>query len=115
MINQDACTFYGTAHNVYEDFRGIVLDEKEGGMLADALGDDGKGLILQNHGLLTVGKTVDEAAYLYTLMEGLCEIQLKVEAVAARGPAKILISDEAASFTCNLSGDSVCSCTEIIC
>src|SRR5256885_9539816 len=31
----------------------------------------------------TVGGTVDEAAYLYTLMERSCEIQLMVEAAAA--------------------------------
>ena len=63
MISQDACIFY-KSHGVYPDFNGIVLDESEGERLADCLGPNGKGLILRNHGLLTVGRTVDEAAYL---------------------------------------------------
>lgn len=56
-------------------------------------------MILRNHGLLTVGSTVDEAAYLYTLMERSCEIQLKVEAAAANGIEKVYAPDEAAKYT----------------
>lgn len=52
MINQDVTYFYGDAQAVYEDFGGVVLSEAEGKKLAAALGPKGKGLILQNHGLL---------------------------------------------------------------
>jgi hypothetical protein len=52
MINQDVTFFYGTAQAVYRDFGGVVLSEEEGKKLAAALGPKGKGLILQNHGLL---------------------------------------------------------------
>lgn len=56
-------------------------------------------MILQNHGLLTVGSTVDEACFLMTLMERACQYQLLAEAAAANGIPKILIPDESAKYT----------------
>jgi len=53
----------------------------------------------------TVGSTVDEAAYLYTLMERSCEIQLMVEAAAANGIPKVYIDDEAAEYTFRMASD----------
>ncbi|KAF9734274.1 hypothetical protein PMIN06_003046 [Paraphaeosphaeria minitans] len=105
MINQDVTYFYGDAQAVYRDFGGVVLSPEEGEKLAAALGPKGKGLILQNHGLLTVGGTVDEAAYLYTLMEKSCDVQLRVEAAAAAGLKKIIVDDEAAEYTFRMSSD----------
>ncbi|KAF2124621.1 arad-like aldolase/epimerase [Dothidotthia symphoricarpi CBS 119687] len=105
MVNQDVCYFYGEAQAVYGEFGGVVFSEEEGGRLARALGEKGKGLILRNHGLLTVGHTVDEAAYLYTLMERSCEIQLMVEAAAANGIPKVYVDDEAAEYTFRMGSD----------
>ena len=84
---------------------GVVLDEAEGKRLAASLGPKGKGLILRNHGLLTVGNTVDEACYLYTLMERSCEVQLLAEAAAANGVPKVYVPDEAAQFTFESASD----------
>ena len=39
-----------------------------------------KAAILRNHGLLTVGTTVDEAAWWYITMERTCHVQLMAEA-----------------------------------
>ena len=83
MINQDVCTFY-KSHAVYEDFGGVALEAEEGIHISKALGD-GKGVILQNHGLLTVGNTVDEAAYLFTLLEKSCQVQLAAQAALLPG------------------------------
>lgn len=105
MLNQDVCYFYGEAQAVYHEFGGMVFSEEEGLRLAASLGSKGKGLILRNHGLLTVGNTVDEAAYLYTLMERSCEIQLMVEAAAANGVPKVLVEDEAAEYTFRMASD----------
>ncbi|OAL04735.1 arad-like aldolase/epimerase [Phaeosphaeriaceae sp. SRC1lsM3a] len=105
MINQDVTYFYGDAQAVYHEFGGIVFSEEEGQRLAAALGPKGKGLILRNHGLLTVGETVDEAAYLYTLMERSCEIQLMVEAAAANGLPKVYVDEEAAAYTFKMASD----------
>jgi ribulose-5-phosphate 4-epimerase/fuculose-1-phosphate aldolase len=60
-LTQDSCAFYGS-HTVFEDFTGVVLDVSEGDRIAKALGDN-KAVILQNHGLLTVGESVDEACW----------------------------------------------------
>ena len=95
MINQDVCIFY-KCHTVYENFGGVVLEKEEGERLAKTLGNDNKAIILQNHGLLTVGETIDEAIYLFGLMERSCKIQLLVEQTNL--PKKI-ISDEEAHYT----------------
>lgn len=97
MLNQDVCMFY-KKHTVYESFGGVVLEDEEGERLAKALGDN-KAIILQNHGLLTVGETVDEAGYLFTLMEKCCEVQLLIESACRAGLEKKLIGDEEAYYT----------------
>ena len=105
MINQDVTYFYGDAQAVYRDFGGVVFTEEEGERLAAALGPKGKGMILRNHGLLTVGNTVDEACYLYTLMERSCQMQLLVEAAAANGVPKVYVPDAAARYTFEHASD----------
>jgi len=105
MLNQDVCYFYSDALAVYTEFGGVVFSAEEGARLAASLGPNGKGLILRNHGLLTVGTTVDEAAYLFTLLERSCEIQLMADAAAANGLKKILVPDEAAEYTFRMSSD----------
>lgn len=102
MLNQDVCIFYNK-HSVYENFGGVVLEKEEGIRLAKALGN-GKGIILQNHGLLTVGETVDEAAYLFTLMEKSCEIQMLADSVGSSYPKK-LIGHEEAAYTYHMTSD----------
>lgn len=77
-ITQDACAFYED-HVVYDDFTGVVLDDEAGAHIAAALGG-AKAAILQNHGLLTVGETVDAAAWWYITMERTCQAQLMAEA-----------------------------------
>ncbi|KAJ5452367.1 hypothetical protein N7445_000550 [Penicillium cf. griseofulvum] len=100
MLTQDACNFFGKV-GVYEDHGGIVLSADEGKAIAKALGKDNIACILQNHGLLTVGSTVDEAAILYSMLEHACQSQLLAEAAAANGLPKKIISDDAAKFTAN--------------
>lgn len=99
MLNQDVAVFYGNAQQVYREFGGVVFEEDESNALADSLGKEGKGLILRNHGLLTVGGTVDEAAYLFMLMEKSCQIQLAADAATASGRKKVYIDAEAAKYT----------------
>ena len=103
MLNQDVCKFY-RAHSVYASYGGVVLAEEEGRLIAGALGD-GKACLLMNHGLLTVGGTVDEAAYLFGLMERSCQVQLLAEAAAANGCKKVIISDEEAAYNFKVESD----------
>ncbi len=94
-LTQDACAFYED-HAVYDDFGGVVVELDEGARVAKALGRN-KAAILQNHGLLTVGQTVDEAAWWFITMERTCQVQLLAEAASAgRGEPLKLIRDESA-------------------
>lgn len=55
MVTQDARKFVGNAHAMYDLYGGVVFAEEEGANIACALGPRGKGCILENYGLLTVG------------------------------------------------------------
>ncbi|GAA4414898.1 class II aldolase/adducin family protein [Quisquiliibacterium transsilvanicum] len=102
-ITQDVCAFYND-HAVYDDFGGVVVELDEGARIAKSLGGR-KAVILQNHGLLTVGRTVDEAAWWYITMERSCQVQLHAEAAAARtGAGPKLIRKESAEQAASLVG-----------
>jgi len=58
-ISQHALRTYGML--TYHDYEGIALDLDERGRLGGDLGPTSKAMILRNHGLLSVGKTVSEA------------------------------------------------------
>lgn len=104
MINQDSCAFYNN-HSVYEDFGGVAIEAEEGKAIAAALGNNNNAAILQNHGLLTVGSTVDEAAHLFTLMERTCQAQLLADAAQNEGKRKKFIGEEEAKYTSNMETD----------
>lgn len=125
MMTQDALRFY-KSHAVYDNFGGVVLDREEGKRIARALGN-GKAVILQNHGLLTVccssfiffpmfswlsssatnfmtthqvGQSVDEAAFWFMSLDKTCMAQLLADAASAgSGNKKIIISDEEAAYS----------------
>lgn len=84
-ITQDACSFYGR-QSVFTDYNGVVLDDTEGKALATALGNN-RAAILQNHGILTVGSSVESAAWWFVTMERSCQAQLL--AMAAGEPRLI--------------------------
>ena len=77
-LTQDACAFYED-HSLFADYTGVVYDMSEGDRIAQALGNR-KAVIMQNHGNLTVGSTVDEAAWFYIAMDRSCQSQLMAEA-----------------------------------
>jgi ribulose-5-phosphate 4-epimerase/fuculose-1-phosphate aldolase len=77
-ITQDACAFYED-HAVFDDYTGVVYETSEGDRIAQALGRR-KAVILRNHGLLTVGRTVDEAVWWFITMDRSCQAQLLAEA-----------------------------------
>jgi len=83
-ITQDACAFFED-HSLFDDYTGVVLDLEEGKRIGDALGDN-KAVILRNHGLLTVGHSVDAAAWSFITMERTCQAQLLAEAAGTPVP-----------------------------
>jgi len=84
-ITQDACAFYED-HGLFSDFTGVVYETSEGERIAKALGPH-KAAILRNHGLITVGETVEEAAWWFITMDRSCQAQLLAEAAGV--PIKI--------------------------
>ncbi|WP_432178409.1 class II aldolase/adducin family protein [Streptomyces sp. NBC_00063] len=83
-LTQDACAFFED-HGLYEDFRGVVNDTEEGRRIGEALGPH-KAVILANHGLLTVGQSVAEAAWWFITMERSCQAQLLAMAAGTPYP-----------------------------
>ena len=100
-LTQDSCAFYGD-HALFDDFTGVVLDHEEGKRIAHALGGC-KAAILANHGLLTVGHSVDEAAWWFITMERTCQAQLLAEAAGKTVP----IDHENAELTAQQVGSKV--------
>lgn len=106
MLHQDICYLHD-AHAVYAAYGGIVFAEEEGRNIAKALGAKNKAAILMNHGLLSVGSTVDEAGFLFGLLDRSCAIQLQVEAACAGNPElkKKMVSDAEAAYVFKMASD----------
>lgn len=81
-ITQDACAFFED-HMFFDDTRVLITEESEGRHLANALGAR-KGAILRNHGLITVGRTIEEAAWWFISMERCCQAQFLAESVSPK-------------------------------
>jgi ribulose-5-phosphate 4-epimerase/fuculose-1-phosphate aldolase len=67
----------------YHQYQGVVLDSKEEKSLLEDLGQ-GEALILRNHGLLTVGKTIGEAFNWMHRLELTARSQLAAMATGAK-------------------------------
>lgn len=97
-LTQDSCMFFED-HTLFDDYTGVVNDVEEGKRLAHALGD-GKAAILRNHGLLTVGHSVDEATYWFVSMERTCQAELLARAAGE----PVAIADDVARHTAAMVG-----------
>ena len=89
-ISMTATQFYDDI--AYHDYEGasLYLDERE--RILDALGD-AKAMIMRNHGLLTVGRTVPEAFLNLYRLERACQVQIDAQAA---GPVRKITSNIAA-------------------
>ncbi|XAH21204.1 class II aldolase/adducin family protein [Xylophilus sp. GW821-FHT01B05] len=75
--NQWALQFYNRV--TYHDFEGIALDHEERVRLVADLGPSARAMILRNHGLITLGRTVSEAFILMLNLERACRVQLAIQ------------------------------------
>ena len=101
-LTQDACAFYGD-HTLIAEQGGAVVFEIEAGKEFASKFPAGKAAIHQNHGLFTVGQSVDEACFWFVSMERSCQAQLM--AMAAGDP--IEIRHEYAQYTAEQTGGHV--------
>jgi ribulose-5-phosphate 4-epimerase/fuculose-1-phosphate aldolase len=74
-ISQESCAFFDD-HEMFDDDEVSIVSTDGGQRIAAALGG-ARAAILRNHGLLTVGTTVDSAIGYFLLMERCAEVQLK--------------------------------------
>uniref|UniRef100_A0A8C9LEH5 Alpha-adducin n=1 Tax=Pavo cristatus TaxID=9049 RepID=A0A8C9LEH5_PAVCR len=76
----------------YHDYHGILVDDEEKVVIQKNLGPKSKVLILRNHGLVSVGETVEEAFYYIHNLVLACEIQVRTLA-SAGGPDNLVLLD----------------------
>ncbi|MEU6664536.1 class II aldolase/adducin family protein [Streptomyces sp. NPDC046727] len=101
-ITQESCAFYEDLA-LYDAYTGVTVDAEEGRRIAAALGSR-KALVLRNHGLLTVGDSVDAAAWWFLSLDRSAQVQLLAKAAGR----PVLIDHKAAVATREqLGGDLV--------
>ena len=70
---------FALASLAYHDYEGVALNDDEKPRLVRDLGEK-RSLILRNHGLLTVGRTVAEAFVAMYFLEAACMMQVRAQA-----------------------------------
>jgi ribulose-5-phosphate 4-epimerase/fuculose-1-phosphate aldolase len=88
-VVQEACAFFED-QAVYREYNGLALEEEEGERMAAALGDN-RAVVLANHGIITVGGSLEEAAYWFISFDRAAQVQLLAE--AAGTPAYLSDAD----------------------
>jgi len=93
FFDQGSCSLYGQVS--YHDFEGIAQEAEEAPRIVATLGDKFT-MIMRNHGLLTVGRTIAEAmSYMERLVRA-CETQIRLLSTKAT-PAPL--SQEICEYT----------------
>lgn len=82
-ISQESCAFFGD-HEIFDDDE-VSIASTEGGKRIGAAVGENRAVILRNHGLLTVGATVDAAVGYFLMMERCAEVQVKAPAAQPIG------------------------------
>lgn len=95
ILSQHSCRFFNRV--AYHEYSGILFDETEKVNLIQSLGNQNT-LILRNHGLVTLGKSVGEAFFLLYNLEHSARTQLTA---MATGQKLTRVSPQIAEYTSN--------------
>ena len=98
-ISQEAVSFYKD-HGLYDGYGGVA-ELNEGAHIGRALGSY-KAVICRNHGLFTVGKTIEEAVFWFLRMERACDQTLMARAAGT----PVEIDDATATLAARQVGSS---------
>jgi len=90
-VGHNGSIFYGELP-VFSDTTDLIVTQELGRAVADCLGEN-KALLLRNHGIVTAGRTLEEAVYLAVFLENACWMQVMAE--AAGGPVLVTPPEEA--------------------
>jgi L-ribulose-5-phosphate 4-epimerase len=83
-------TMFSAGVPIFSETTDLITDQPRGKAVAKTLGA-GNVLILRNHGIVTAGRSIEEAVFLAIKLERACRIQMLAE--AAGGP-KLLVKEE---------------------
>jgi L-fuculose-phosphate aldolase len=95
VAHMDSSMLYGCAH--LPEWPGVPVADDEGRIISAALGN-AKTILLANHGLLTTGAYVEEAAYLAVFFERAARMQLRAMAAGGVKEVKPDLAAEARDF-----------------
>ena len=94
-IHMDSAMLHGCAH--LAEWPGVPVADDEGRIISGALSEE-KCILLANHGLLTAGNSVEEAAYLAVFFERAARMQLRAMAAGGFREVKRELAEEARDF-----------------
>lgn len=83
-------TMFSAGVPIFSETTDLITDQPRGKAVAKTLGQGGA-LILRNHGIVTAGRSIEEAVFLAIKLERACRIQLLAE--SAGGP-KLFVKEE---------------------
>jgi len=95
IAHMDSAMLYGTAH--LPEWPGVPVADDEGRIISAALGK-AKTILLANHGLLSAGESVEEAAYLAVFFERAARMQMRAMAAGGVKEVKPELAAEARQF-----------------
>jgi L-fuculose-phosphate aldolase len=84
VSHMDAMTFHEDCAWL-EEWPGVPVANEEGELIANALGRK-RSILLAHHGLLTTGKTLEEAVYLAVLLEHAAQLQVQASSMGKIRP-----------------------------
>jgi L-fuculose-phosphate aldolase len=96
VAHMDAMMFYEDCAWL-ENWPGVPLANEEGRVISAALGQK-RCVLLAHHGLLTTGKTLEEALYLAVLFEQAAQLQLLARSLGDIRPVAPHLAQEAHDF-----------------
>jgi L-fuculose-phosphate aldolase len=96
VSHMDACVLYENCAFLPE-WPGVPIGDEEGEIISAALGRK-QAVLLAHHGLLTAGKTIEEAAVLAFYVERTAKLQLMARAVGPIKPVKPELAREARAY-----------------
>lgn len=96
MLSQDAACFYENHAVIGASAGAVAVEEKAGETIAQQIGRY-RGILHQNHGLLTTSRhSIDDAAFWFIALERCCQVQLQV---AASGVKPQILSEKTARYS----------------
>ena len=91
LIDQTACSFYDD-HALVREYDGVVASKEQASLMGEGIGNK-RVAVLQNHGLITLGSSIEQAVVDMLDLERTCELNL---AVLARWDEAIEVPPEPA-------------------